>query len=500
MRSFSVKTLALITAASTGLIAGTSKASFSVLATENQFSLTPDAFGSPTVVSMTSLTGNGVGGYAVVTNNSSSASNQTNFIYGSATATAPSSLAYQSSLSIDGGANTLTNSTFVASVSPTTSLNRPSLANDGTVLYSMNGTRLNSASTPPTLAAILVKTTSSSTPALVALDGRQIGGSSSIASDYYGSYNSATNYSSLLALQVTQADDAYFYTGGISSSATVTSGSSLGSAIFRATSGGSGPDVVLKSGDTIAGSSGATVGTASGSIDTGKFSVSGDGTKYITQITSTAGNTMLVTGTPTGGATKYLAQNAATSNGNGETWQSFNAAAINNAGTVALVGSVASGYALAVNGVVQIDGYSAINPTVALNSQGDYATIWEPHQSNGGSGGVTTGQLILDGNIVASVGQVIDSQGDYLSSIVGSKPVAISDLLSDGTVDLYFLGSLNGNTSINHNTLFRETIAVAVPEPASLGFLAIASLGLLARRKPQSTRNRRALMLPVNRE
>ncbi len=187
---------------------------------------------------------------------------------------------------------------------------------------------------------------------------------------------------------------------------------------------------------------------------------------------------MLVTGTPTSGSTKLMGLNGPAVNAvSSQTWTGFYSWLINDSQAVAIVGSTsAGGYAVALNGVVQVESGSIIptaaggnvtlgtgtspNPSVALNKAGDYATIFADYPVPP-PGSYAKGKLIVDGVDVADTGSLYDSNGDSipdtaLSSINPGKSIAIGERQPNGNVDVYFFGSINGvyTTSI----LLRDTI------------------------------------------
>jgi hypothetical protein len=223
------------------------------IASENGFSLgtSTQPGGTANVAILNNVVVNGIGGFAVETSNTHT-NTVTDFYYGNASGGAPVALVGQSNISY--GGNTFLDYTF-------TSLGSYGLANDGSILFGMNTTRLNTTAAPSRDALVLQ--TSGGSPVVLAYDGEQIPGSSAYAGLYYGASGGGTSIATLSGARITQADDAYFFYGGVSSTS---GGSQTGEALFRIPAGSASPSIVLKSGDSIAGSGGLHVGTTAGSI------------------------------------------------------------------------------------------------------------------------------------------------------------------------------------------------------------------------------------------
>jgi hypothetical protein len=464
MRPAKLKILVLAGLAVTGGFASTSRGLISSLATEG-FTVTGSYPGGNTIVAIGGPVTNSVGGYAFYGHNTTGGSNQTYFVFGNASAGSKTILATQAAVPF--GTNTLSDYAFAG-------IGGYSLANDGSVLYTMTSTRVNNAA--PSVDALLLKTPSSSTPSVIAYDGEQVGGSSAYSTKYLGYNQSTSSIATLAVPKLTAGGSAYFFIDGVSNTY---GGSQTGMAIFTGAPGGGATSIVLKNGDSIAGAAGQVVGSGSGSIDTSNFGISAGGINYIDQVTTNTGSTLIVTGTPGGGATKLLAVGATAVGGmNNEVWTSFSRSSINDVGTSAVVGAVSSGgYALAVNGVVQFESGSTIpvggggtvtlgtttspNPDVKINDNGDYATVYADYPPPG-PGTQAKGKLIFDGVDIGDTGTLIDTDGDgipdtALASVNPGRGVTVGDLQSNGTIDVYFFGSISGSSA---NILLRDRILI----------------------------------------
>ncbi|MEM1355277.1 MAG: PEP-CTERM sorting domain-containing protein [Planctomycetota bacterium] len=172
-----------------------------------------------------------------------------------------------------------------------------------------------------------------------------------------------------------------------------------------------------------------------------------------------------------------------------DTWDNFDFFAVNEAGQTLITGDLDTGANdddefLAIDGVILFregdtlgDG-TELNGTIraaVMNEAGDWAVVW-------GEGAGATDILLVNGEVVARIGDEVDLDGDLLpdpgitlTDIENGRGNLDIGVNTAGQFDVYF----QGDTSSGDTAFF----AVTVPEPGSLALLGVGGLALLRRRR-----------------
>ena len=269
---------------------------------------------------------------------------------------------------------------------------------------------------------------------------------------------------------------------------------------------GAGATVVLKGGDTIPGVPEALVTGAGGIAFDVRYSALGSHfiDEVLVNATSTIDGVVVIDGSPamSGGAIVREGSPVPLASGGlaGENWDSFDFVGINEAGDWMLTGDTTAAAAqdefIAKNGSILYregqavaDGiYDGTIEGAYMNENGDIAYIWDITAS-----AVNEEALFLNGGLVLREGDLVDWNGDgvidgadgggVVSDFTGISSLTLGDRSGAQTVDILFTADI-AFASVILEGAFRQTVSVdvdVIPEPAGLGLIGLALIGLRRR-------------------